>query len=87
VLTGPPPAGVDDSADYKAKFQLESFTCREEAGDGASGRDEIYWTVGARTDKYVAGSGQGPRCAIPEKPDQAAAQWKKIVRLAFPGRR
>lgn len=31
--------------------------------------------------------GRGPRCAIPEKRDQAAAHWKKIVRLAFPGRR
>ncbi|MER5757530.1 MFS transporter [Streptomyces sp. NPDC002088] len=28
-----------------------------------------------------------PRCAIPERRGQVAAHWKKIVRLAFPGRR
>jgi hypothetical protein len=31
--------------------------------------------------------GRGPRCAIPEKRDQAAVHGKWIVRLAFPGRR
>ncbi len=31
--------------------------------------------------------GGGPRCPIPDKRDQAAAHWKKIVRLAVPGGR
>ncbi|MFF2506308.1 hypothetical protein ACFVTY_23390 [Streptomyces sp. NPDC058067] len=56
MLAGPPSDGETGELEvYRATFQFDSFTCRKEVGDGLSGRDEIYWTAAARSDKHVHG--------------------------------
>ncbi|MEU7158889.1 hypothetical protein [Streptomyces chrestomyceticus] len=56
ALTGPPPATpAKENPAYNAKFEFESFTCLRPVGDGASGRDEIYFTAAARSDKDTDG--------------------------------
>ncbi|WP_188304925.1 hypothetical protein [Streptomyces sp. CBMA123] len=59
ALTGPPPADPDRlNPTYKATFQFESFTCRRAVGDQGGGRDEIYFTAAARSDKTTGGTYQ-----------------------------
>ncbi|MGW7328414.1 hypothetical protein ACWGIU_07335 [Streptomyces sp. NPDC054840] len=71
VLCGALPEGdaIPDAPSYTAKLQFESFTCRKEVGDGASGRDEIYWTSGFRSDKSEGGSYQSEEFGAVEKGD------------------
>ncbi|MDN3296577.1 hypothetical protein QWM81_21500 [Streptomyces ficellus] len=42
------------SAQFRARLELESFQVVREVGDGLSGRDELYWTASATSDKVTA---------------------------------
>ncbi|MER5430567.1 hypothetical protein [Streptomyces sp. NPDC002588] len=54
VLIGPPPDGTTPViSPFNAKFEFENFLCRREVGDGLSGRDEVYFTAAARSDKHT----------------------------------
>ncbi|MGW7139342.1 hypothetical protein [Streptomyces xanthophaeus] len=57
LLTGPPPDDASAeaaSAVYNARIEFEKFTCYREVGDGMNGRDEVFWSVAARSDKHKA---------------------------------
>ncbi|MEV7034985.1 hypothetical protein AB0N99_32765 [Streptomyces sp. NPDC093272] len=58
MASGMPPAADPhrENPAYNAKFQLESFTCLRAVGDQGGGRDEILWSVGARSDRHVQAS-------------------------------
>ncbi len=53
VVCGPPPEEPDEGDEnrsYRAGFELESFHCLRAVGDQWGSRDEIFWSVGARSD-------------------------------------
>ncbi|MEW1552217.1 hypothetical protein [Streptomyces tsukubensis] len=55
MASGMPPAADTDQAapTYRATFEFEKFKCVRAVGDQGGGRDEILWTVGARSDHHV----------------------------------
>ncbi|MGW5852736.1 hypothetical protein ACWFQ8_33325 [Streptomyces sp. NPDC055254] len=56
VFRSPPPdpESVPEVPSYQASLQLEKFYVRRAAGDQGGGKDEIYWTVAATSDKHKA---------------------------------
>lgn len=70
VLSGPLPDGSDPTGPtYTARFELESFTCLREVGDGLSGRDEVYWTAAVRSDEHDGTTYQSQEFGAVEKGD------------------
>lgn len=80
----PPDAVANNSQKYPDPSLSENEFCELIPRFATSVR-RFSILLGQRT--TYENRGRGPRCAIPEKRDQTAAHWMKIVRLPFPGGR